>query len=187
MAGFSAPRCIANDLDPVLDAAAELQRRGRTDIKLVFIGDGNQKDRLVGRAKNEGLSNCLFFPPVKKTEIARITASFDCGLQILADVPAFYHGTSPNKFFDYLAAGLPVVCNYPGWLAEMIRSHGCGFAVGPRDAASLADALCALADDREAAKTMGARARQLAGQQFDRRQLAGHFVAVILSDIKDCG
>jgi hypothetical protein len=81
----------------------------------------------------------------------------------------FYCGTSPHKFFDYSAAGLPVVCNYPGWLAEMIQSHGCG----------LADALCALADDRETAKTVGARARHLASQQFDRRQLAGHSVAVI--------
>ena len=179
VAGFTGAHGIANGLDAVLDAAAELKRRGRADIKLVLIGDGKCKDALVERARREALDNCRFFPAHSKTEIADLTASFGCGLQILADVPAFYYGTSPNKFFDYLAAGLPVVCNYPGWLAEMIRSHGCGFAVGPRDAASLADALCALADDREAAKTMGARARQLAGQQFDRRQLAGHFVAVI--------
>ena len=98
MTGFTGAHGIANGLDAVLDAAAELQRRKRTDIKVVFIGDGNQKDRLAARAKAEGLRNCLFFPPVKKTEIARITASFDCGLQILADIPAFYRGTSPNKF-----------------------------------------------------------------------------------------
>lgn len=179
VAGYTGTHGIANGLDAVLDAAAELKRRGRDDIKIVLIGDGKCKDALVERARREALDNCHFFPALKKTEIANISPRFGCGLQILADVPAFYYGTSPNKFFDYLAAGLPVVCNYPGWLAEMILSHGFGLAVGPRDASSLADALCALADDREAAKTMGARARHLAGQQFDRRQLAGHFVAVI--------
>lgn len=179
MAGFSAPRCIANDLDPVLDAAAELQRRGRTDIKLVFIGDGNQKDRLVGRAKNEGLSNCLFFPPVKKTEIARITASFDCGLQILADVPAFYHGTSPNKFFDYIAAGIPVVCNYPGWLAELIVANQCGLVVKPRDVVGFAQAICQLADNRDASRAMGLCARRLAEVEFDRQKLAERFVMTL--------
>ena len=179
VAVFMGAHGIANGLDAVLDAAAELKRRRRNDIKLVLIGDGKCKAALVERARREALDNCRFFPPLKKTELANISPSFGCGLQILADVQAFYCGTSPNKFFDYLAAGLPVVCNYPGWLADLIRSHGCGLAARPRDASSLADALCMLADDREAAKTMGARARILAGQQFDRRQLAGHFVAVI--------
>ena len=51
------------------------------------------------------------------------------GMQILANVPAFYFGTSPNKFFDYLASGLPVLNNYPGWLAEMINEYECGYAI----------------------------------------------------------
>jgi glycosyltransferase involved in cell wall biosynthesis len=176
VAGFTGAHGIANGLDAVLDAAAELQRRGRTDIKLVLIGDGNQKDRLVGRAQAEGLSNCLFFPPVKKTEIARITASFDCGLQILADVPAFYRGTSPNKFFDYISSGIPVLNNYPGWLAELVQSNGCGIAIPPRNASALADALCELADDPKRCRILGEAARRLAVKQFSREELARQFV-----------
>lgn len=180
VAGFTGAHGIANGLDAVLDAAAELKRRGRTDIKLVFIGDGNQKDRLMQRAKSEGLTNCLFLPPVKKTEIARITASFDCGLQILADVPAFYYGTSPNKFFDYISSGIPVVTNYPGWLADMITRAKCGLAVPPRNAAALADALCQLADGSpEEHLAMGVAARRLAAAKFDRAILAKRFVALL--------
>ena len=175
VAGFTGAHGIANGLDAVLDAAAELQRRGRKDIKLVFIGDGNQKDRLVGRAKTEGLGNCLFFPPVKKTEIARVTASFDCGLQILADVPAFYRGTSPNKFFDYISSGIPVVSNYPGWLAEMIQSYGCGVVVPPNVPFALADALCLLADSNGGCVPMGQAARRLATSRFSRVQLTSQF------------
>ena len=51
---------------------------------------------------------------------------------VLEDIPAFYRGTSPNKFFDYLACGLPVVNNYPGWLADLIRDHQLGIAVSRR-------------------------------------------------------
>jgi len=80
VAGFTGAHGIANGLDAVLNVAEELKRRGRKDVKLVLIGDGKCKDALVARAQREGLDNCLFFPPVKKTEIARITASFDCGL-----------------------------------------------------------------------------------------------------------
>jgi len=53
------------------------------------------------------------------------------GLQILDNVPAFYDGTSPNKCFDYLAAGLPMLINYPGWLADLVQECQCGYAVPP--------------------------------------------------------
>ncbi|MEN9633906.1 MAG: hypothetical protein RL077_2310 [Verrucomicrobiota bacterium] len=179
VAGFTGAHGVANGLDAVLNAAAELKRRGRTDIKLVLIGDGNQKDRLVARAKTEALTNCLFFPPVKKTEIARITASFDCGLQILADVPAFYRGTSPNKFFDYISSGVAVLNNYPGWLADMIVRQGAGIVVAPQDPAAMADGLIRLADDNEFCRTMGRRARTLAETQFNRADLAAQWVSVM--------
>ena len=52
-----------------------------------------------------------------KTELNKLVASADVGLMVLANVPAFYYGTSPNKFFDYISSGLPVLNNYPGWLA----------------------------------------------------------------------
>lgn len=179
VAGFTGAHGVANGLDAVLDAAAELKRRGRSDIKLVMIGDGKCKDALVARAEKENLDNCLFFPVVKKTEIARVTASFDCGLQILADVPAFYYGTSPNKFFDYISSGIPVVNNYPGWLAEMVRQNQCGLAVPPRDPVALADALMALAADKDARLQHGRNARQLAELSFNRVFLAEKYVSLL--------
>jgi glycosyltransferase involved in cell wall biosynthesis len=176
VAGFTGAHGMANGLDAVLDAAAELKQRGRRDIKLVLIGDGGRKDALIARAKREDLNNCLFFPVIRKTEIAGLTASFDCGLQILANLPAFYYGTSPNKFFDYIAAGIPVVCNYPGWVAELLTKHEAGLAVPPDDPRALADALCRLADRREEGRQMGANARRLAEGTFSRERLAAEFV-----------
>jgi glycosyltransferase involved in cell wall biosynthesis len=181
VAGFTGAHGIANGLDALLDAGAELARRGRTNVKLVLVGDGNQKDRLVARARAEGLTNVLFFPPVKKTDIARITASFDCGLMILANVSAFYYGTSPNKFFDYISSGLPVVNNYPGWLGNLISGHACGVVVHPDNPAALADALIKLADDPNLREVMGRNARLLAESEFDRAALSAQFVSVIES------
>lgn len=179
VAVFSGAHGIANGLDAILDAAAVLRRRRREGIKLAFIGDGREKDRLVARARREDLGNCLFFPPMKKTALAEITGRMDCGLMILANVPAFYFGTSPNKFFDYLAAGLPVLTNYPGWLEGLIRAHNCGVAVPPGQPAALADALCQLADDRVSRAAIRLNARRLAETQFSRAKLAADFVQLI--------
>lgn len=179
VAGFTGAHGVANGLDAVLDAAAVLKRRGATRVKLIFVGDGKEKDRLALRAKSEGLDNCLFFDPMPKAEIGALTASLGCGLMILKNVPAFYYGTSPNKFFDYVAAGIPVVCNYPGWLADLIRQNGCGVAVEPDTPEALADALCGLAADPEGGRKMGKKSRDLAEREFDRNELADGFCGVV--------
>ncbi|WP_369644615.1 glycosyltransferase family 4 protein [Variovorax sp. V118] len=176
MAVFAGTHGMANGLDAVLDAAAELKRRGRSDIKLLLIGQGKLKPSLQARAERDGLSNVVFHEPVSKARLAGLMAAADLGLQILANVPAFYYGTSPNKFFDYIAAGLPVLNNYPGWLAEMIGEHRCGFAVPPNDPVAFADALEAAAGDRSALKVMGSYGRALAEKEFSRKLLADRWV-----------
>ncbi|WP_306544554.1 glycosyltransferase family 4 protein [Malikia spinosa] len=176
LAVFAGTHGMANGLDAVLNAAAELKRRSRADIKLLLIGQGKLKPGLVERAQREGLDNVVFHDPVNKAKLAGLMAATDLGLQVLANVPAFYYGTSPNKFFDYIAAGLPVLNNYPGWLAEMITEQRCGFAVTPDSPAAFADALEQAADDRTALKAMGKRGRALAETRFDRTELADRWV-----------
>lgn len=176
LAVFAGAHGMANGLGAVLDAAAELQRRGRHDIKLLLIGQGKLKAGLQLRAQREGLGNVMFHVPVDKARLANLMAGSDVGLQVLANVPAFYYGTSPNKFFDYIAARLPVLINYPGWLAELITQEGCGFAVLPDNPAAFADALEQAAADRAALRAMGQRSRIVAESQFDRAILADRWV-----------
>jgi glycosyltransferase involved in cell wall biosynthesis len=176
---FCGAHGMANGLDAVLDAAGVLMARGERDIRLLFVGDGKLKPGLVERARREGLENCVFRDPVPKRELSAITAASDAGLMILANVPAFYYGTSPNKFFDYIAAGLPVLNNYPGWLAEIIGENECGTAVPPADPEAFADALVAMRDDRERRERMGRNARALAEREFNRERLGDRFAAFL--------
>ena len=172
---FTGTHGLANGLNAVLDAAVELKHRQRTDIKLVLVGDGMQKQALVERAIELQLDNVIFHNPVNKAKLAGLMASADIGLQILANVPAFYYGTSPNKFFDYISAGLPVLNNYPGWLAELITNKQCGFAVPPENPQAFADALEQAADHREKLLEMGKNSQQVATEQFNRSILSQKF------------
>lgn len=175
MAIFTGTHGLANGLNAVLDAAVELKKRQRTDIKLVLVGDGMQKKALLERAVELQLDNVIFHDPVNKTKLAGLMASADIGLQILANVPAFYYGTSPNKFFDYISAGLPVLNNYPGWLAELITKEQCGFAVPPENPQAFADALEQAANQRERLIEMGRNGQQVAREQFNRSILSQKF------------
>lgn len=182
VAVFAGAHGVANGLGAVLDAASILLSRRRHDIAFVFIGDGKEKPGLVKRARVQKLDNCFFVGPMPKKDLAQfLCRRASVGLMVLSNVPSFYYGTSPNKFFDYLASGLPVLVNYPGWMADIVRSEGVGLAVQPEDPAAFAEALESMADSRESLRERRNRARQLAEREFSRDFLTKRHVAVLES------
>ena len=162
-----------------MDAAAVLKKRRDNRLRIVFVGDGSEKPALVQRATDDELTNCEFVDPMPKRELVDFLKTADAGLMILDNIPAFYRGTSPNKFFDYIAAGLPILNNYPGWLAELIEKHDCGTAVAPADADVFADGLVSMSESPERLAEQGKNARKLAESEFNRSELADQFAAVL--------
>lgn len=176
LAVYAGTHGLANGLDALVDVAEELQRRGRLDIFLVLVGQGAAKAGLKEQIAERRLTQLLLLHPVKKHDVVNVLHGADVGIQCLANVPAFYEGTSPNKFFDYLAAGLPVIINYPGWVASLIDEQGCGVAVPPGNPVAFADALERMAADPMALAAMAAQARRLAETRFHRDALGDQFV-----------
>lgn len=75
--------------------------------------------------------------------------------------PAENHCASqPNKLFEYMAAGLPVVAsNFPLW-KEVVEGNKCGLCVPPDDASAVGRAIASLLDDPERAQEMGRNGRR---------------------------
>lgn len=177
---FSGAHGEANGLDALIDAAVELKRRGEEGIQFICVGYGKLKPRLIERSKREGVDDrVLWVDPVPKKQLARLLPTFDVGLMLLKNIPAFYRGTSPNKFFDYIASGLPVLNNYPGWLAGMIEDNDFGKVTPPDDAMAFADACVWFRDHPEVREAMRARARAFAEREHSRDRRAGQFVEAL--------
>ncbi|MFO0973678.1 MAG: glycosyltransferase family 4 protein [Phycisphaerae bacterium] len=169
----------ANGLNYVLDAAAELQRRGVRDITLVLHGDGGERTALRARAAEMNLRNVVFSDPVPdKSVVADLVAGSDACLTIYAATQK-EQSWSPNKMFDALAGGRPVLVNVPGWLGETIESAQAGRYVDPARPAALADALVALANRPDRGAALGAAARRLAEREFARERLADRLERVL--------
>jgi len=185
IAVFIGAHGIANGLGAALSAACALKKNvDANDIKIVLIGDGKLKQNLIERAIKENLDNVVFIDPVPKKELLKYLWAADVGLMLLANVPAFYYGTSPNKFFDYISTGLPVLNNYPGWLGGMINDNNLGVVIKPDDAEAFASALISLSKDKDSLKNMGRNARRFAETNFNREKLAENFQAALLSVFK---
>ena len=170
---FTGAHGEANGLSFLLDSANELKKIGKDNIKIVLIGDGKEKPYLLKRAIKENLDNCYFLDPMPKMKLAKLLRNeIDMGLMILKNVPAFYQGTSPNKFFDYLSSGLPIVINYPGWLAKVIEDHDIGVVVPPDEPKIMAKYLVDLSNSPKKLYEMSKNARRVAEDKFSRTLLA---------------
>jgi glycosyltransferase involved in cell wall biosynthesis len=161
----------ANGLDQLVDAAATLRRLGDDRVAIVALGDGGERPRLEERIAELGLDNLRFLPAVPKDELAGIVGAADVTLTIFAPHPIL-ETNSPNKFFDSLAAGKPVVVNLDGWLRRLVEEHEAGVWVPAGNAEALAGALSVLSANPERADRMGRNARALAEREFGRDEMA---------------
>jgi glycosyltransferase involved in cell wall biosynthesis len=174
---------LANGLEYAIEAARILTERGKNHIALVLVGGGGKKAELEKMARDDQLTNVIFSDPVHgKAEVARIVAGCQACMTIFR--ASKENSWSPNKLFDALAAGKPVLINVPGWLGETIENNHCGRCLDPESPRELADTLEELAADPEICRRMGENARALAEREFARNKLADRFESVLLDAAK---
>lgn len=173
----------ANGLDYAVDTASILKERGREDIAIVIHGDGGKLENLKKMVTERSLKNIVFSDPVpEKKELAEIVAACNACMTIYR--ASKEQSWSPNKMFDSLAAGKPVLVNVPGWLGQTIENNKCGFETDPQSPASLADKLEALAENRELIEKFSKNARRLAENSFSRAMMGDRLESVLLGSIK---
>jgi glycosyltransferase involved in cell wall biosynthesis len=160
---------MSNDLGVVLAAADQL--RDLSKVAVVLLGDGKEKANLMAQAEAMGLDNLHFLPPVPKTGMGMALAAADACIGILKPID-MYATVYPNKIFDYLAAGRPIVLAMEGVIRDVVEAAEAGIPVPPGDAAALAQAIRTLAEDPHAARRMGMSGRAYIEAHFDRVLLA---------------
>lgn len=167
---------MSNDLGVVVRAANRL--RARSDIQFVLVGDGKEKPALEQQARELKLENIRFCPPVAKNEMTGVLAAANACIAILKPIE-LYKTTYPNKVFDYMAAGRPVILAIDGVIREVVEAAECGLAVPPGDDRALAGAVETLADDAARARVMGLAGRTYVEMYFERAKLAQEFTELV--------
>ena len=173
----------ANGLEYAVEAAQVLRDRRNDRIRIVLHGSGGTRPALEQLVQKYGLHNVIFSDPVPdKAGVAELVAGCNACLTIYAATDT-EQSWSPNKMFDALAAGRPVLINVPGWLRETIESNGCGRYVDPQRPEALADALEELSSQPELCERMGRQARALLEREFSREVLTERLERVLLDAV----
>jgi glycosyltransferase involved in cell wall biosynthesis len=170
----------ASPLDTVLEAAKIEQGNGDR-VRFVFVGGGQDKERLVHRAHNLGLKNVDFRDAVPKSELFRVVEQADAFIVTMRDLPRLYrYGTSFNKLCDYLASGRPVL--FAGSAKpNVVEDYECGIVVPPENPKAFAAAIhkfLSLTDEQRA--QMGRNGIRCARERFDMRILATRLEEMLL-------
>jgi glycosyltransferase involved in cell wall biosynthesis len=165
----------SNAIEDVVEAV----RLTADDPRIVwwFAGDGRDAGTLAALARADG--RVRFFGRRPQSEQPTLLAGADAALVTFLHAP-FFHENSPNKFFDAIAAGLPVVFNRSTWLEPWLDRYGNAFVCREAPAApAIAEALRRLAGDPALRGRMGAASRRLACEVFDRDRLAARYLAIL--------
>jgi glycosyltransferase involved in cell wall biosynthesis len=175
--GFVGTLGRANVLETLVDAARLL---GPGEAQIVVVGHGPERDQLTARAA--GLPNITFVGPIPKRQVGAAVELFDACYVGYRRSPLYRFGVSPNKLYDYMAAGRPVLfaaaaANQP------VREADCGRTVPPEDPASLAAAIRSLAACSPAERErLGANARAYVEERHDYGRLADELADILLGD-----
>ena len=154
------------DIRTMLLGAEELAKRGKENIKIKILGGGPLKDELEALARDKKINNAEFVGYAPYDKMAAYLKKSD----IL--VNSFVRKAPQSivtKIGDYLAAGKAMIntCMSPEF-RNKVENDGFGVNIEPEDAGILADAIEDLYRDEEKRLEMGRKARQIAGEQFDR-------------------
>ncbi|MBN1230872.1 MAG: glycosyltransferase family 4 protein [Anaerolineales bacterium] len=160
---------MSNDLEVLLEAMNIL--RDHREITLILLGDGKEKAHLQQKAEDLDLENVLFLSPVPKSEMMVTLAGADVCVAILKPIE-MYKTVYPNKVFDYMAAGKPVLLAIDGVIRSVVDEARAGIFVQPGNPQTIADGLLKMASDPAGTARMGKNGRLYLQEHFDRNELA---------------
>lgn len=152
-----------NHVDSLVRAVSRLKSAGQSNVRAVIAGRGEQEHELKELAISLELNDeVFFFGQIPKNAVHGLLKIADVGYISLRPEPLFRFGVSPNKLFDYMLAGLPIVFAVDSG-NDPVSESGCGIKVSPDDLDGIADALCKILAMSESARAdMGKRGRQYA-------------------------
>ena len=121
-------------------------------------------------------------PAVPKKTVPSLLNAADALVITLRAVKLFSYGISPNKLFEYMASGKPILCAVSGDVADMVKRANAGVVVEPENPEALAQAVVSLMSDRERCSVYGESGREFVEENFSRSRM----VEKLVSEINIC-
>ncbi len=145
---------------------------------LVFLGDGPLKAQLESQRASLNLETRVFFHDfVAPDDLLSVTASADVGLCLIEDVSLSYRYSLPNKLFEYLMAGVPVLGSHFPEITRVVKGYGVGRS-SALTVSAVSEAMSALVQAPDDRALMASRTGSVFEDEFNWAQASERFITV---------
>lgn len=179
--GYAGTLGIANALDSFIEAANQLKKY--SEIAFVLVGNGKLKQRLQQQAEDLNLTNVYFVDAIPKKQVQSLLKVFDvCYIGLTKD-PLFRFGVSPNKLFDYLYAGKPVLYAIDSGPYTPIADSQAGIQIEPENVQHIVEGVLKLYNiSPEERAIMGHNGHQEAIQSYEYGSLTQKLALILFKE-----
>lgn len=147
------------------------------DFRLIIAGEGSEKLILQKFITDNNVNNVNVVGNYPMNKISDLVNCCDISLVSFADIPILYTN-SPNKLFDSLSAGKPILVNSAGWTKELVEKYECGFYYDPKSQDSFKRTMTKIKSSYENLNQIGKNSRKLGLQKYDRNDLSEKIVSL---------
>lgn len=165
------------DLGTIIKAANQVKYY--KDLLFVFTGDGEKRSAWINQAA--GLGNVIFTGWAKASQLTYLSEIADIGL--MAYTRDATQGL-PNKIFEYLSFGLPILSSLQSETKKLLSKHSVGYTYQPGDANSFINALMPLVENEAKRKEMGNRGKLLFEQKYSAHTVYSSMINLLEDLIK---
>lgn len=180
LVGYFGGHALSNALAPLLDAAKVLLASNKySDIVVVMVGDGVEKQRLQSRIVAEQITNVVMLDPVGKKSIPCLLEMFDCIYIGTADSTLYRFGLGLNKLYDSMMAAKPIILstNAKDTVIEIAK---CGLVVPAESPSGIVDAVISMYEmSPEKRETLGRMGRRVILSDYTYNRLGKEFEAAM--------
>jgi glycosyltransferase involved in cell wall biosynthesis len=174
--GYAGSHGIANALDYFVESAKYLKN---LPVAFILVGQGPEKEKLEKYVIENQINNVIFLQPVSKNCIPNLLRKMDALYIGWRKNKLYRFGISPNKLFDYMMAGKPVIHAVEAGNDPVVESGG-GISIPPEDPIAIADAVKKIMDmSEEERNSMGLKGREYVIKNHSYDVLAKQFIEAL--------
>jgi glycosyltransferase involved in cell wall biosynthesis len=172
VASYFGTHGMAHHLETVLEAASFL--RDRKDILFLLVGDGAEREKLLGLRNERGLDNVMMPGQQAKERMPFLWQCSHVSLVLLKKSDLFKM-VIPSKIFESMAMQRPIILGVEGESRAIVEAARAGRCIEPENAAELARIVAELADNPGLCDELGRNGRRYVADHYDRGVLGAKY------------